>query len=141
MRYDFIIVGAGPSGSALAGRLSKQQPLAKILLIESGGDNSASCLKWPVFTALSIPFSSSVNYGYKTAPQYYLNKRKCYFPQGRGLGGGSTINAMVYIRGHQEDYDRWARNGCNGWSWADVLPYLYVLKIIQNGIMNYTEMM
>lgn len=123
MLYDFIIVGAGVSGSALAGRLAQQKPFAKILLLESGGKNNGALLKVPVSSALSIPFRSSVNYGYKTSPQAALNQRSCYLPLGKGLGGGSAINAMVYIRGHREDYNQWAQLGCVGWSWPEVLPY------------------
>ena len=89
-------------------------------LVEAGGTNDIVRVKTPGFMPF-IPQSS--NYRYDTVPQKGLNGRTGYQPRGRGLGGSSAINAMVYIRGHQFDYDQWAALGATGWSYADVLPY------------------
>ena len=116
--YDIVVIGGGSAGSAAAGRLS-QNGKYTVCLIEAGGTNDNMWIKTPGFMPF-IPDRS--NYRYETVPQKGLNNRQGYQPRGRGLGGSSAINAMIYIRGHRWDYDNWAALGCTGWSYDDVLP-------------------
>jgi len=117
--FDIIVVGGGSAGSAAAGRLAESDKY-KVCLVEAGGHNNTIRVKTPGFMPF-IPDAS--NYRYETVPQKGLNGRTGYQPRGRGLGGSSAINAMVYIRGHAWDYDNWAALGCTGWAYDDVLPY------------------
>ncbi|APG62074.1 glucose-methanol-choline oxidoreductase [Sphingorhabdus lutea] len=117
--FDIIVIGGGSGGSAAAGRLS-QNGKYSVCLIEAGGKNDNFLIKTPGM----MPFiRNSSNYKYDTVPQKGLNGRIGYQPRGRGLGGSSAINAMVYIRGNKWDYDNWAALGCDGWAYDDVLPY------------------
>ncbi len=124
MQYDYVIVGGGSGGAALAARLAQRRPDAAIGLIEAGPHTARNWLvNTPLGIAALVPFKLKTNYGYRTAPQPGLAGRRGYQPRGRGLGGSSAINAMIYTRGHRLDYDEWAALGCTGWSWQDVLPY------------------
>ena len=124
MQYDYIIVGAGSGGCSLASRLADDCPDATIALIEAGPHTERNLLvNMPVGVAVMVPNKLKTNYGYETEPQPGLAGRRGYQPRGRGLGGSSAINAMIYTRGHPLDYDEWAQLGCQGWSWSDVLPY------------------
>jgi choline dehydrogenase-like flavoprotein len=119
--FDFVVVGGGSGGSAVAGRLS-EDPNTSVALLDAGGRND----NWVVTTpgALVLMVAGKVNnWAFDTVPQAGLNGRIGYQPRGKGLGGSSAINAMVYIRGHRWDYDHWAALGNSGWSFADVLPY------------------
>ena len=119
--FDFVVVGGGSGGCAVASRLS-EDPATSVALLEAGGKDD----NWVVTTpgALILMLSGKVNnWAFDTVPQAGLNGRIGYQPRGKGLGGSSAINAMVYIRGHRSDYDRWADLGNTGWSYADVLPY------------------
>ena len=118
---DFVVVGAGSGGCAVASRLS-EDPQTSVALLDAGGRND----NWVVTTpgALVLMVAGKVNnWAFDTVPQPGLNGRIGYQPRGKGLGGSSAINAMVYIRGHRSDYDQWASLGNPGWSYADVLPY------------------
>ncbi len=116
--FDIIVIGGGSAGSAAAGRLSEDGKYS-VALIEAGGRNDNFLIKTPGF----MPFiRNSSNWQYDTIPQKGLNGRTGYQPRGRGLGGSSAINAMVYIRGNKWDYDNWAALGCTGWAYDDVLP-------------------
>ncbi|WP_432711259.1 GMC family oxidoreductase [Paraburkholderia acidicola] len=124
MIYDYIIVGAGSAGCALARNLAERVPLAQIALIEAGPSDDSWVVRVPLATALQLPIRSRRNYGYRTLPQPGLGGRTGYQPRGRGLGGSSSMNGMIYIRGHASDYDDWQnRLGCPGWSARHVLPY------------------
>jgi choline dehydrogenase-like flavoprotein len=119
--FDFVVVGAGSGGCAVASRLS-EDPQTSVALLDAGGSND----NWVVTTpgALVLMVAGKVNnWAFDTVPQPGLNGRIGYQPRGKGLGGSSAINAMVYIRGHRSDYDQWASLGNPGWSYADVLPY------------------
>ena len=118
--YDYVIVGAGPAGCCLAARLS-EDPDVSVLLLEAGGSDRHPYIHAPAgFAKLT---GTSHTWGYSTAPQREIDGREMWYPQGRVLGGGSSINAMIYARGNPRDYDGWAATGCPGWSHADVLPY------------------
>ena len=118
--YDYIIVGSGSAGSVLANRLSAR-PEIKVLLLEAGGSDNSFYVRMPAGVAnLSGP---RFNWGYKTAPQAAMKGRRMYWPRGRLIGGSSSVNAMVYMRGQSADYDHWRQLGNAGWSYDDVLPY------------------
>ncbi|KQN26752.1 glucose-methanol-choline oxidoreductase [Sphingomonas sp. Leaf33] len=116
---DIVVIGGGSGGAAVAGRLA-EDPRRTVTVIEPGGRNNG----WRTRMPGAIPFQTpATNWGYRTVPQPGLNGRRGYQPRGRGLGGSSAINAMLYVRGHPSDYDAWAALGCDGWSYDDVLPW------------------
>src|SRR5712675_1057949 len=119
--FDFVVVGGGSGGCAVAGRLSEDHRTS-VALLEAGGAGDNWVVTTPGALALMVP-SKLNNWAFDTVPQASLNGRVGYQPRGKGLGGSSAINAMVYIRGHRSDYDQWASLGNAGWSFADVLPY------------------
>ena len=121
MEFDYVIVGGGSAGCVLAGRLSAQEA-ARVCLIEAGPADDHVLCRVPFATALFMP-GRWRNWAFQTEPQAGLNGRRGYQPRGRMLGGSSGINAMIYTRGHPGDYDDWAVQGAEGWSFADVLPY------------------
>jgi choline dehydrogenase-like flavoprotein len=124
MQYDYIIVGGGSGGASLAGRLADRCPQASIALVEAGPHTARNpFVNMPLGVAALVPFRTKNNYAYETVPQPGLAGRRGYQPRGRGFGGSSNINAMIYTRGHPLDYDEWAGLGCTGWAWRDVLPY------------------
>lgn len=118
--FDYVVIGGGSAGSAVTGRLAGDGATS-VCLLEAGGRNNNVLVKTPGF----MPFLlKNANYRFETVPQKGLNGRIGYQPRGRGLGGSSAINAMVYIRGNAWDYDNWAGAlGCDGWAYKDVLPY------------------
>ncbi len=118
--FDYIIVGAGSAGCVLANRLS-EDPAARILLLEAGERDKRAEIHIPA--AFSRLFKTDVDWAYETEPQAQLNNRSLYWPRGKVLGGSSSVNAMIYIRGHRDDYNGWADAGCSGWGFDDVLPY------------------
>jgi choline dehydrogenase-like flavoprotein len=120
--YDYIVVGAGSAGCAVAGRLADSK-VGTVALLETGGHDFERAITIPLGFAAIVAKAGPFNYGYVTEPQPGLNGRRGFQPRGRVLGGSSSINGMVYIRGVASDYDRWAAAGCDGWGWDDVLPY------------------
>jgi len=123
MDYDYVIVGGGSAGAALASRLS-EDPGVTVCLIEAGGEGRDLLIRAPFGIVGMLPGWGKVNnWAYHTVPQQGLGGRRGYQPRGRALGGSSAINAMLYIRGHRGDYDDWAAQGADGWAWNDVLPY------------------
>jgi choline dehydrogenase len=119
--YDFIIVGAGSAGSVLAARLS-EDPGNRVLVLEYGGSDRSVFIQMP--SALSIPMNSPrYNWGYRTEPEPYLGGRILNLPRGKVIGGSSSINGLVYVRGNARDFDAWEEMGARGWAYRDVLPY------------------
>ncbi|MCA2008564.1 choline dehydrogenase [Tritonibacter mobilis] len=120
MNADYVIVGAGSAGCAMAYRLSEAGK--SVLVIEHGGTDAGPFIQMP--GALSYPMNMSMyDWGYKSQPEPHLGGRELVTPRGKVIGGSSSINGMVYVRGHAGDYNHWAESGATGWSYADVLPY------------------
>lgn len=132
--YDYIIVGAGSAGCVLARRLSEDESVS-VLLIEAGGRDADRTFRVPLATPKL--FRSSHDWIYQTEAQARLDDRQIYWPRGKVLGGSSSINLMVYIRGHASDYNSWYGSGNPGWSYADVLPYFKKAERQQHGPSHY----
>lgn len=146
-QFDFVIIGAGSAGCVLANRLS-EKPDNRVCVIEAGPRDVNPVIHMPSGFLVSL-LTRGHNWGFETVPQPGLNGRVGYQPRGKTLGGSSSINAMVYIRGQREDYDRWAALGNAGWSYDDVLPYFKKAEHFevgtsefhgQNGPLNVTSL-
>jgi choline dehydrogenase-like flavoprotein len=122
VEFDYVVIGAGSAGCVLAARLS-EDPGVSVALLEAGGSNDRVLNIVPTGAAVHILRANDCNWAFATVPQPGLNGRRGYQPRGRGLGGSSAINAMIYLRGQRQDYDDWAAAGATGWGWHDVLPY------------------
>ncbi len=128
---DYIIVGAGSAGCALAYRLS-ENPSNRVLVVEFGGTDAGPFIQMPA--ALSYPMNMSVyDWGYESEPEPHLGGRRLATPRGKVIGGSSSINGMVYVRGHACDYETWSEMGAHGWSYADVLPYFKRMETSHGG--------
>ncbi len=119
--FDFIVIGAGAAGCVLANRLS-EDARNRVLLIEAGGRDRNPFLKIPLMAGLVYHWKS-LNWNYQIAPQPHMDNRTIAWPRGRVLGGSSSINGMMYMRGHRSDYDGWRQTGLDGWGYDQVLPY------------------
>jgi choline dehydrogenase len=119
--YDYVIVGAGSSGCVLANRLSADGR-HKVLLLEAGPRDNYLWIHIPIGYGKTM-FHKAYNWGFYTDPEAEMHGRKIYWPRGRGLGGSSSINGLIFVRGQREDYDHWAQLGNAGWDWNSVLPY------------------
>ena len=131
MEFDFIVVGAGSAGCALANRLS-ENPSNKVALFEAGGRDSSPWIHIPVgyFKTMGNP---KTDWCYKTQPDPGLNGRSISWPRGKVLGGSSSINGLLYVRGQPQDFDHWRQLGNIGWSWSDVLPFFKRSENWENG--------
>lgn len=121
-KFDYVIVGAGSAGCVLANRLT-EDPNVTVALLEAGGQNNSLLVRMPAGVGNLISTKGASNWGFETTPQAFMDGRRLYQPRGRGWGGSSAINGMIYIRGHARDYDHWRQMGLAGWGYADVLPY------------------
>lgn len=130
--FDYIVIGGGSAGCVIASRLS-EDPTLSVCLIEAGGTDSSVLIHAPVGMVAMLPTRIN-NWAFQTEPQAGLNGRRGYQPRGKTLGGSSSINAMLYVRGHRQDYDQWAALGNQGWSYDEVLPYF--IKSEQNQSLN-----
>ena len=133
--YDYIIVGAGSAGSVLANRLSKN-PSNSVLLIEAGGSDRRFYIQMPIGYGKTY-HQKAVNWMYMAEPSPEAGNRSSYWPRGKVLGGSSSINAMVYVRGNPKDFDDWHKAGNPGWSYSELLPYFKRMESWQNGGDNY----
>ena len=124
--FDYVIVGAGSAGCVLANRLSEDGRYT-VLLLEAGPRDTYPWIHVPIGYAKTM-FHPILNWGFYTEPEPTMNGRKVYWPRGRTLGGSSSINGLISIRGQREDYDAWAAAGNPGWSYANVLPWFRKLE-------------
>jgi choline dehydrogenase len=126
MEADFVIIGSGSAGSAMASRLSEDGKHS-VIVLEYGGTDMGPFIQMPA--ALSYPMNMShYDWGYQSEPEPHLGGRRLACPRGKVIGGSSSINGMVYVRGHAHDFDHWAEQGADGWSYADVLPYYHRME-------------
>lgn len=136
MEFDYIVVGGGSGGCVMAARLSEDSSV-RVALLEAGGANDRLLNRVPTGAAVHIINRNACNWAFSTTPQAGLGGRVGYQPRGRGLGGSSSINAMVYLRGQREDYDDWAADGATGWSWQEVLPYFLKAENNERGVSGW----
>ena len=120
--FDYIVVGAGSAGCVLANRLT-EDPATRVLLIEAGGRDRSPNIKIPA--AFAKQFHTKLDWDFSTEPEPHVDGRSLYVPRGKSLGGSSSMNAMLYVRGRPLDYDLWEAQGAAGWGWRDVLPVLH----------------
>ncbi|MCP3689409.1 MAG: NAD(P)-binding protein, partial [Gammaproteobacteria bacterium] len=135
LQYDYIIVGAGSAGCVLANRLSANGR-HRVLVLEAGGSDNSFWIQTPIGYGKTF-YDPAVNWMYSTEADPGINHRHCYWPRGKVLGGSSSINAMVYIRGQADDFNDWRNLGNVGWGWDDVLPYFKKLETCADGASEY----
>ena len=133
--FDYIVVGAGSAGAVLAGRLS-EDPQTRVLLLEAGPPDRSLWIHLPIGYGKTM-WSKKYNWCFETDPEPNMNGRRIYWPRGKTLGGSSSINGLIYIRGQREDYDHWGALGNEGWGYDDVLPYFVKSERNQRGLSTY----
>ena len=132
--HDYVIVGAGSAGCVLANRLS-EDPSVRVALIEAGGKDRHPNIKIPA--AFAKQFKTRLDWDLATEPEPHCDNRSLYIPRGKGLGGSSSMNAMLYVRGNPLDYEGWVEAGATGWGWDDVLPYFLKAEDNERGASEY----
>jgi len=133
--YDYVIVGAGTAGCVLANRLS-EDPSTRVLLLEAGGKDRSLNIKIPAAFAKQF-HNPKLDWDFATEPEPHVDDRELYIPRGKGLGGSSSMNAMLYVRGRPLDYDGWAAQGAPGWGYSDLLPYFIGAEDNVRGASDY----
>ncbi|MEM8615665.1 MAG: choline dehydrogenase [Pseudomonadota bacterium] len=134
--YDYVIIGAGSAGCVLANRLSAD-PAIRVCLIEAGKKDNSLLVRMPAGVGNLIKEENAYNWGFWTEPQAHMDQRKLWWPRGRGWGGSSSINGMIYIRGHARDYDQWRQTGLRGWGFSEVLPYFKRSECYEGGATDF----
>ncbi len=133
--FDFIVTGAGSAGAVVAARLS-ESGRHRVLLLEAGPPDTNPWIHIPLGFAKTY-VNPTINWKFESLPQPQLGNRQMYLPRGKTLGGTSSINGMVYIRGNHADYDEWRQRGCEGWDWDSVLPYFRKAQNQERGSSEY----
>ena len=129
--FDYVIIGAGSAGSATTYRLGEDRDIS-VALIKYGGSDAGPFIQMPA--ALSYPMNMRLyDWGYRAVAEPALNGRSLVCPRGKVIGGSSSINGMIYVRGHAGDYDHWQAQGASGWSYADILPYFKKMETALDG--------
>ncbi len=137
--YDYIVVGSGSAGAIVAARLS-EDPDVSVLLLEAGGSDRTTLVRKPGMISLVHqvdPLKKKVDWGFYTVPQRALDGRRITYTRGKIVGGSSSVNGMIYLRGNRQNYDDWAAAGCDGWRFEDVLPFFKKLEDHQDGESEY----
>ena len=137
--YDYIVIGSGSAGAIVAARLA-EDPDVSVLLLEAGGSDRTTFVRKPGMISLVQQvkqLKEKVDWGFSTAPQAALNDRRITYTRGKVVGGSSSVNGMIYLRGNQQNYNDWAARGCDGWSFEDVLPFYKKLEDHQDGETEY----
>ena len=137
--YDYIVIGSGSAGAIVAARLS-EDPDVSVLLLEAGGSDRTTLVRKPGMISLVQQvkqLKEKVDWGFSTAPQANLNNRRITYTRGKVVGGSSSVNGMIYLRGNKENYNDWAARGCDGWSFEDVLQFYKKLEDHQDGETEY----
>ncbi len=137
--YDYIVVGSGSAGAIVAARLA-EDPKVSVLLLEAGGSDRTTLVRKPGMISLVQQvkqLKEKLDWGFSTAPQAQLNDRCVTYTRGKVVGGSSSVNGMIYLRGNKKNYDDWAARGCEGWSFEEVLPFYKKLEDHQDGESEY----
>jgi len=137
--YDYVVIGAGSAGAIIAGRLS-EDPRVSVLLLEAGGSDRTTFVRKPGMISLVQQIKQlkkKFDWGFRTVPQPHLNDRRIPYTRGKVVGGSSSVNGMLYLRGNKANYDGWAAGGCEGWSFNDILPFYKRLENHEDGETEY----